>query len=175
MQTLFSDLLKVVLPAALVLYAFYLSIKAFLNKQLIEQQQDAKLESLKVVLPLRLQAYERLCLFLERISPSNLLIRNAGQAFSSLDLQQLLVAEIRQEFQHNAAQQLYIRPESWERIRLTTQELTALVNRAASEIAPDAPALDLARKISELSTGRPTEVWQETLAQIKTEAQGIWS
>ncbi|MDQ1089428.1 MULTISPECIES: hypothetical protein [unclassified Siphonobacter] len=174
MQDLISDLIKVALPAGFVLYAFYLTIKAFLNKQLIEQQQNAQGEALKQVLPLRLQAYERLTLLLERISPNSLLIRNAGQAITAVELQQLLLAEIRQEFQHNVAQQIYISHENWERLRLTVQEVTSLINRSASEVPAEAPALDLARKISELSVGRPMEVWQETLNAIKQEAQKIW-
>ncbi|MFT4033896.1 MAG: hypothetical protein QM669_15890 [Siphonobacter sp.] len=174
MQEVFSDLIKVLLPAGLVLYASFLFLRSFLNKQLIEQKQTTQAEAIKTTLPLRIQAYERLCLLLERISPNALLIRTAGQALNARDLQQLLLSEIREEFQHNVAQQLYVSDEAWERLRLTTQELSSLVNLAASDITTETPAIELARKISELAIGRPTEFWQETLLFIKAEARQLW-
>lgn len=174
MYDVFSDLIKVLLPAGLVLYAVFQVVRAFLNKQLIEKQQETRTEAFRQVLPLRLQAYERLSLLLERLSPNALLLRNVPQVLTARDLQQVLIAEIREEVHHNAAQQMYVSNNIWERVRLVSQELTSLVNRAAGDIAPDAPALELARKIGEYSVGRPSELWQETLNAVKAEARRLW-
>jgi hypothetical protein len=174
MYDVFSDLIKVLLPAGLVLYAVFQVVRAFLNKQLIEKQQETRSEAFRQVLPLRLQAYERLSLLLERLSPNALLLRNVPQVVTSLDLQQVLVAEIREEVHHNAAQQMYVSNELWDRVRLVSHELTSLVNKAAAEVSPDAPAIELARKIGEQAVGRPSELWQETLNAVKNEARQLW-
>lgn len=151
------------LPAGLVLYAMYLTVRASLNRFLAERSTD--------LTPLRLQAYERLCLLLERMKPQALLLRQTPAARQSSELQALLLADLREEFNHNAAQQVYISDEAWERIRFASQEMAGLINRAAKELPPDAPALELARRISELSVQQPQDVVQQTLDFLKSEAR----
>ncbi|MBD0256088.1 MAG: hypothetical protein ICV83_10240, partial [Cytophagales bacterium] len=63
------DLAKVLLPSALLLYGMYLTVNAFLRKDFERRLVDIKLKNTDITLPLRLQAYERMCLFLERITP----------------------------------------------------------------------------------------------------------
>ncbi len=144
---LLPELLKITLPAALVLYAMYLTLRSFLNKNLLDRQVDLRAEAARTLLPLRLQAYERMVLFLERISPNNLLLRLSPAAGSALELQQLLLSDIRDEFNHNLAQQVYLSNEAWDRIRLAQNEVLGLVNSAAQDLPTDAPPLDLSRRI----------------------------
>jgi hypothetical protein len=82
------DLVKIILPAATVLYAMFLVMKTFLNKEYEKKLLDIKLENNKIVLPIRLQAYERICLFLERISMNNLIIRVNDPMYTVSQLQQ---------------------------------------------------------------------------------------
>lgn len=70
-------------------------------------------ENQKHSLPLRLQAYERMALFLERINPAKLLIRVAPQGTNKADYQNLLIQHIEQEYEHNMTQQIYITDECW--------------------------------------------------------------
>lgn len=70
-------------------------------------------ENQKQALPLRLQAYERLSLFLERINPPKLLIRIAPLAKNKNDYENLLIAQIEQEFDHNLSQQIYVSEDCW--------------------------------------------------------------
>ena len=70
-------------------------------------------ENQKHALPLRLQAYERLALFLERINPAKLLIRVAPLNDDKMDYQNLLIHHIEQEFEHNLAQQIYVTDDCW--------------------------------------------------------------
>lgn len=144
---LFTELLKIVLPAALVLYAMYLTVRSFLSRDLVQRQTDLKASYAQTLLPIRLQAYERMALFLERIAPNNLLLRLSGSATSAVELQQLLLSDAREEFNHNLAQQVYLSHEAWERIRLALNEVTATVNTAAQELPADAPPLELSRRI----------------------------
>jgi hypothetical protein len=70
-------------------------------------------ENQKQALPLKLQAYERLSLLLERINPSKLLIRVAPLNDIKQDYQNLLIHHIEQEFEHNLTQQIYVSDECW--------------------------------------------------------------
>ncbi len=89
------DLIKILLPAALVLYAMYLTVNAFLRKDFERRLVDIKLKNTDIILPLRLQAYERMCLFLERITPNNLIIRTKNGDFSAAELHLLLLSYFR--------------------------------------------------------------------------------
>lgn len=70
-------------------------------------------EAQKEMLPLRLQAYERLTLFLERIDPNRLLIRVKPFSDAIDDYERLLSQTIEQEYDHNLTQQIYVSPECW--------------------------------------------------------------
>ena len=70
-------------------------------------------ENQKDALPLRLQAYERMALFLERINPSKILIRVTPNSQNKNDYENLLIFSIEQEFEHNLTQQIYITDACW--------------------------------------------------------------
>lgn len=88
-------------------------------------------EAQKSALPIRLQAYERMTLFLERISPSKLLVRIAPHSSDKNDYENLLIQHIEQEYEHNLTQQIYISEESWN-IILTAKNTTIQMIRKAS-------------------------------------------
>lgn len=166
-----SDLLKTILPATLVLYAMYLVVSSFLKKQLVETKVQIRGRQADTALPIRLQAYERICLFLERITPNNLLVRLSGSATTAVEFQQILLREIREEFNHNLSQQVYMSHEAWEQVRAAQQEVATLINQSAGELPPDAMPLDLSKKIFEkvIQEGRtPTST---ALKFVKEEIQ----
>lgn len=146
---LLTELVKIVLPGALVLYAMYLTVRSFLNKELIQKQTELKADYARTLLPIRLQAYERMVLFLERASPNNLLLRLSGTAQSTPALQQILLADLREEFNHNLAQQVYLSNEAWAHIRRAMNEVVATINTAAQDTPTDAPPIELSRRIFE--------------------------
>ena len=74
---------KLLIPAGAVLYGMYLVVKSFVQKELDKAEIEVKSNNAEVILPLRLQAYERISLFLERISPNNLVIRIRDNSFSA--------------------------------------------------------------------------------------------
>lgn len=128
----------------------------------------------EIIVPLRLQAYERMCLYLERISPDNLLLRLTGQCETSVELQQVILATIREEFNHNLAQQIYISPATWEAIKLAKDEVIMLVNQAAATIAPTDPALSLAKKIMEMNGDLEQPSTVNVIQTLKKEIQSIF-
>ncbi|WP_128548404.1 DUF7935 family protein [Larkinella soli] len=143
----FAELLKLVVPAGLVLYGMYVTVKLMLERETEKQRTENRNRYTDEMIPLRLQAYERMALFLERITPNNLLLRLSGEAPTTLDFQQLLLREIREEYNHNVTQQIYMSQQVWNQVQNAMNEVVALINEAASELAPEAPAIDLSKKI----------------------------
>ncbi len=170
----FLDLLKIVLPAAAVIYAMYLMARSFIRKEIAEKQLDIKREMSKAALPTRLQAFERMCLFLERISLNNLLLRLNQGNIPARQLQPLMIHEIREEYNHNLSQQIYMSNESWDMIKNTVEQVISIINSAAEGMDEKASGLDLAKKIvGELSENGsdPTEA---TLTFVKNEIRSIF-
>ncbi|MGK6351808.1 hypothetical protein [Parapedobacter sp. DT-150] len=104
--------------------------------KLLEERHAAR----KELQPLRLQAYERLVLFAERINPSNLLLRVHEPGLSAADFQQLLVNEIRAEYQHNITQQLYVSDAAWSIVKQLKDNTVALIRNAGAGLPASAGA-----------------------------------
>ncbi|GAB3341331.1 hypothetical protein GCM10027299_55470 [Larkinella ripae] len=171
---LIPDLLKLLVPAGLVLYGMYVTVKLMLEREADKQRVDLKNRYASEVTPLRLQAYERMALFLERITPSNLLLRLSGQATMALEFQQLLLRDIREEYNHNVSQQIYMSPAVWEAVQNAMNEMVLLVNESAGEVAPDAPALDLSKKIFDKIIQKNVQPTAAGLKAVKDEVQSIF-
>ncbi|MBP6387146.1 MAG: hypothetical protein KA313_11075 [Pseudarcicella sp.] len=168
---LLTDLAKVILPATLVLFAVYLSLSLMLKKDLQAKKIDLQAQNLKILMPISLQAYERLTLFLERISPENLLIRLNGRADSVALFQQILISEIRDELNHNASQQVYVSNETWKSIKQAYDEVVTTINIAAQECKAEEPALVLSKKILQLIIDKNINSTQNALETLKTEVR----
>jgi hypothetical protein len=166
---LVADLVKIILPAGLVLWAMYLTVSSFIKKDVVEKELAIKAETTKTLLPIRLQAYERMALFLERISPNNLLIRLNGQTPNVVSFQQLMLSEIREEFSHNLSQQVYMSDEAWTVVKNAMNETVALINLSARELAPEDPALELSKRIFEVIMKKNVNPSDEALRVIKQE------
>ncbi|OBX22842.1 MULTISPECIES: DUF7935 family protein [Bizionia] len=82
-------------------------------------------------MPIRLQAYERMALFLERITPSKLLIRVAPLSANKEDYESLLIQSIEQEFEHNLSQQIYLTDDCWNIITAAKNATMQLIRKAA--------------------------------------------
>jgi hypothetical protein len=166
---LVADLVKIILPAGLVLWAMYLTVSSFIKKDIVEKELVIKAETIKTLLPIRLQAYERMALFVERIAPNNLLIRLNGRAENSLEFQQLMLSEIREEFSHNLSQQVYMSDQVWTIVKNTMNETVALINLSARDLSPNAPALELSKRIFEVILDKNINFSEEALRLIKQE------
>ena len=119
---------KILIPASVVLYAAYLMVRSFIIKEIELKKLEIRTRSIETILPNRLQAYERMCLFLERISPPNLLLRLNNPGYSARDFHKLLLDEIRNEYNHNVSQQIYMSEEVWSMVKNAKEDLTILIN-----------------------------------------------
>ena len=144
-----ADFMKIIVPAGLVLYAMYLTFRTLLNKQTEQKLLELRVKNTEMVLPLRLQAYERMCLFLERISPNNLVLRVSQNAFAAGDFHQLLLAEIREEYNHNLSQQVYMSDQAWIAVKSAMEEVVIYINNAAAVVPKDATPVAFAKAVFE--------------------------
>jgi hypothetical protein len=168
------DLVKLLVPAGLVLYGMYVTVKLMLEREAEKQRVEQKNRYASEVTPLRLQAYERMALFLERITPANLLLRLSGEALVTLDLQQRLLREIREEYNHNVSQQIYMSQAVWEEVQSAMNEVIMLINEAAGQVSPESPALDLSKKIFDNLIQKDVQPTAAGLKAVKDEVQAVF-
>ncbi|RZS96821.1 hypothetical protein [Cecembia calidifontis] len=164
-----ADLLKIVLPAGLVIYGMYLTIMSFLRKEREKMLVDIKTQNTQTILPIRLQAGERLCLLLERITPNNLVRRVNDPDYSSRDLYSQLLHEVREEFNHNLSQQVYFTDETWESVRRAVESVITLINTAMQDMNNESRGIDLAKRIFQLSLEQKNDAIQQALKNVKDE------
>lgn len=112
-----------------------------------EKIEERKIEGLRVLLPLRVQASERLVLFLERMQPAQLVARHLTQGIEAGELAHHILQNIRDEFDHNLSQQLYIGPIAWQLTKTAREEMVQMVLQAQSTLPEQATAIDLATQI----------------------------
>ncbi len=186
------DLLKILLPASLVMYGMYIIVQSFVKKELgqIEKNTEAQLQlrqaelSLKRAevelknkeqsLNIRLQAYERMTLFLERISPSQLIPRLNNPDYSAGFFQQVLIQEIRNEFGHNLSQQIYLSSEAWLLIKQALEESILLINNSVMALEPNAEGVDLAKKILNNVREHSINPTENAIEFLKEEVRGLF-
>lgn len=141
------DILKYTIAGlGIVWIAFYL-IKPYLDRgerlQLIELKKAISTQTL----PLRLQAYERVVLFIERVNPGNMLIRLNGPAYSATELHSIVVEEIRNEYQHNITQQIYVSARAWAVVKRVKDDTLGIVNNSIKGLPENASGLDYSKVI----------------------------
>ncbi|WP_031425657.1 hypothetical protein [Flavimarina sp. Hel_I_48] len=117
METILIEILKSLLPAVIVALLAYYFFNGFIKNEDGRRRFLLQKDNQADALPVRLQAYERLALFLERIKPSQLLIRISPQSDDKSAYEQLLILTIEQEFEHNLSQQIYLSDELWNIIK----------------------------------------------------------
>lgn len=163
------EILKITLPALIVFLTAYFIFRDMLENGQKQREFEFRIRNGKEVTPVRLQAYERLALLLERISPQSLLIRVPPHELSSSDFHQQLLSQIRQEFEHNLSQQIYVSPMLWEAIRGARENLVGIINKSAEEVDREAPALLLSKKIIENYIDEENQVILIAMNELKKE------
>ena len=126
--------------------AFYL-IKPYLDKSERIQLLEFKKSIANHTLPLRLQAYERIVLFMERINPQNMLVRLNAGSHSAVELHSIIIADIRSEYQHNITQQIYVTSRAWGVAKRVKDDTLNLVTNAMKSLPENASGLDLGKVI----------------------------
>lgn len=174
-MTITDYLLIALIVFVLSLYPFFRKILSLLEigvKQYVHSAPDktgkADPSPTQTLLNLKLLAYERIILFIERMKPDSLIPRTVSAGYTNQEYHQLLLGEIRKEFEYNLSQQLYLSEHAWTIVSNFKNNITTLINTSASDCIPTEPASGLAKKILEkyISSDIKTE---EILRAIKSD------
>jgi hypothetical protein len=158
----FIEILKIILPATAVFFAAFFIVKRFLDNDQKRREHELKKNNLSTMTPLKIQAYERVVIFLERIHPNSLVVRVNKLGMNSHQLHLELIKTIKSEYEHNLSQQIYVSYNAWELVKTAKEEIIKLINVSSTKVAHDSPANELAMMVlnitSSLEKKLPNEV-----------------
>lgn len=170
----FLTILVILVSSGIVFATCYFLVKKFLDQENNKAHLQSRSTNSQIITPLRLQAYERMTLFLERISPNSLVMRTYKNGMSSRLLHSELLKTIRAEYEHNLSQQIYISPNAWEMIKNAKEDTIKLVNLSAGKVSDTAPGSELSRFIIEAGAQIKKLPTQSALDYLKKEIAQIF-
>lgn len=168
------QLALITIPAGAVLYTSMQFLKKQNEKEFIHLNNDLKKERQNFFLPSRVESYQRAVLLMERIHPNSIVMRLHNPALPAKMFQSELLKAIREEYDHNVAQQIFISLQGWEMVRNSKEETIKIINLAGSQMDVTSKSSDLAAKIFEIvaEVGKmPTEI---AVDYLKTELQKLF-
>lgn len=171
---LLSYMIIALIPAASVIYVVYIMLKKQGEKEISALTMELKKERQASFIEPRVDAYQRAVLLMERITPNNLIMRMYDPGLSAKKFQTALLDNIRKEYEHNLAQQIFISLNGWEMVKSSKEETVKIINIAARQVGEEANATELSSKIFEIvaEVGElPTEI---TIKQLKGEIQSLF-
>ncbi len=167
------DIIKLTVSGLLVVLAAFYIAKPYLERFEKQQLIGLKHSFTKETLLLRLQAYERLALFIDRINPVNLLIRLNDQNYSAGELHYLVLKEIRNEYEHNITQQIYVSSASWEIVKRVKNDTITLMNSAIKAMPAQANCREFSRLVLDQISRMENSPYEIASALIHDEASQI--
>ncbi len=164
---LFAYLLPSVVTGAIAFYFFRMHTNNEEGRRRFLLHKDSQQNTL----PIRLQAYERMALFLERIAIPKLVVRVAPKSANKSEYENLLIKTIENEFEHNLSQQIYISDECWNIIKAAKSATIQMIRKAAMSETDSADKLreDILTETMEKQSPSAT-----ALSFVKREIGGLW-
>ena len=138
-----------VVPSLIIAVTAYFIVRYFIENEQKKRILELKYTAKAQILPMRLQAYERMAMFLERIEPNQLIFRVNNPELTAYQMQTILLATIRSEYEHNLSQQIYISAEVWDAIKNAKERVVNIINLSAGKLPDGAMATDLHTHIFE--------------------------
>ncbi len=167
------EILKYILPAMIVFATVYYMMKQYLASQYNLQYLQTQQANAASHVPIKLQAYERLILFLERIRLTNLLFRLQTPNMTVKDLTATLLVSVQKEYEHNQAQQLYISNSLWDIITLAKQNTLNHITHISSQYKGEDDAKEFAKALMESEQKENKTGVSVAINAIKEEAKII--
>ena len=171
-STKIIEIIAYTLPSLITGGVAYFLFNSYFKDQQNTRRWLLQKENQPAILPLRLQAYERLTLLMERINPSQMMVRISPLSDDKTDYQNLVIAQIDQEFEHNLSQQIYVSEECWS-VLLTAKNATIQMIRLATQNEKVTDADSLRAFIVSDFLEKPTPS-SAALSFIKNEVGQLW-
>ncbi len=163
------EIVKLTIPALIVFLTVYHLLKQYLESQRQMKAMELKKGQQETTLPLRLQAYERLSLFCDRISIPNLLLRWKKPGMTAAELKYSLLLAIQQEYEHNITQQVYVSDQLWQIIKIARDDAVNFISLVADSVDSTAKAEEFSEALIQYLSTREMGV-DKALIAVKREA-----
>ena len=174
-----TTIIAIILTIIVLIFGFWLIQYSQFRNEEKKRQWELKRESQKTISPIRLRAYERLALLLERTKPEHMLMElqqkepEAFRTWTVLQVQQYLLQTIRAEFYHNQSQQVYVSEEVWDLLINARDQTAAFVISIASQIPADADVQTYAKALITAYASNGVTPTDKALEELKNEAKSI--
>lgn len=173
------EILKYTVPSGIVFITAY-----FLLKKFMEEQRQITLAQAKAtantannqgstMIPTRLQAYERLILFLERIEPNQMIPRVHRPAMTASIFKRELQRTIREEFEHNLTQQIYVSSEAWKQLIESRNAVNQLIELASKTVGENATGVQFSSVLFEILSKAGVSPTAGAIEVLKAEARQL--
>lgn len=162
----FLEILKYTIPAIVVLIASAIIVNKFLVNETQRRRLSIFKEGMDTTLRLRLQAYERLALYMERIHPRVLIPRVYVTGMTVRDLQTELIEAVRSEYEHNLSQQIYVSAQVWKTVQSVKEQELAMMNQIASQLNPEASAKELHQRMIDFIVSNENSIPVEVALEV---------
>lgn len=183
------EFLKILIPSIVLLLVVYIMMREFTKQNakqfnFLRDEQDLqkiKMKNLekkgvdKVSLPLKFQAYERMVLFLERINPPNLIARVLVPNMKTSSFHSTLLATIRDEYEHNMSQQIYLSDNAWDLVKNAKEEVIRRINTIAANFKSDDDASIFAEEIIKSNISQKSNSIEMALTGLKDDIRNNFS
>lgn len=168
------DLLVLSFGIFAALMAVYYVLKNEIETFFDIKNRELKKESRAHLLPLRLQAHERLIVFVDRLNPANLLVRLHQQGIELATLQAGVLNEIKSEYQHNITQQLYVDSVTWNVVKKLKDDTVAMINHAVNELPANSNGIELSKAVLQHMATMKENPYDLTIELIKKDIQKLF-
>jgi hypothetical protein len=162
----FLEILKILIPAGAVFAATYFIVKTFLTNEQKRRDYELRKSQMNTTTPIRLQAYERIIIFLERIEPNNLVLRTNKAGMTVPMLHAELIKNVKTEYEHNISQQIYVSANAWHLVKTAKEETVKLINISVTKVPENVKGQELAQVILHIASSvekTPTQIANEFL------------
>jgi hypothetical protein len=135
---------------SLILSAFAILLSMLTFYIMFNRREPKKTGDTASTKPLQLQAYERLVILTERVALPSLVSRANQPGLSAREMQLLMLESIKQEFEYNASQQIYVSPVAWQAVNNLKEQNMLIINQVAQTLPADSKGVDLGKRIMEV-------------------------
>lgn len=167
------EILKYTIPSGIVFATAYFMLKSFLDDQRKIEVLKAKAASQTNTLPTKLQAYERLILLLERIEPNQMVPRVHRPAMSASVFKRELQKTVRDEYEHNLTQQLYVSPAAWSAVLESRNAVLQLIELASKNVPENSTGVQLSSALFDILAKAGVSPTAGGIEVIKQEARQL--
>jgi hypothetical protein len=166
---MFFDILKITIPSVIVFLTAWVLLRNMIRNDQDKRRQELIMQNSRTIVPIRLQAYERIVLFLERTSLESLLVRTNTPGMSAAELHSALLNTIRSEFEHNLSQQIYMSQQAWEVVKNARSNTIKIINTEFEKAPGTASGLVFSKLLLERVMELDKEPTRTAIEYIKNE------